>query len=69
VVFVVNFVIAAVSSLLCGFILIKMLKSGHLTNFVVIHAVWVILLFGATNINFVLTEMFSFCTSWYVRLK
>jgi hypothetical protein len=34
-----------VSFLLCSFILIKMLKSGHLTNFVVVHAVWVILMF------------------------
>jgi hypothetical protein len=61
--------IAGVSSLLCGFILIKLLKSGQVTNFVVIHTIWVIFLFWTINISVALTEVLDLCLTWYVKLK
>jgi hypothetical protein len=44
-----------------------MVKSGHMINYVVIHAIWVIAVGEAYAVNFMLNSYTGLCFFWYVR--
>jgi hypothetical protein len=52
---------------MCSFILMKMLNNGLMTNFVVVHAIWVILVAEVYVLSFMLSYQTESCLFWYVR--
>jgi hypothetical protein len=58
-----------VSSVLSCFVFIKMFNNGLLTNFVVVHTVWILLVLDAYYISLLCFYYTHTCHFWYVSLK
>jgi hypothetical protein len=56
-----------VSSVLCCFIFVKMFNSGHMTNFVVVHTVWILLVTNASYTVYLMFNLTDNCYYWHVH--
>jgi hypothetical protein len=45
----------------------RMMNNGLMTNYVVVHAIWVILVVEVYTLSFVLSYLTKSCSFWYVR--
>jgi hypothetical protein len=62
-------VLSSVSFLIACFIFVKMAQTGHMNNFIITHAVWVISVQQLYTVNFLIYSGTQICFFWYVSSR